>query len=170
MLLCYWRIQDFCQHYGLYSCQGYSGETEGPVDEAKEWPVGSGFSHLWGGCGPMPGCFCLHRPTFLAAGSVGCWKLTEGPSLGIASLLMEGLALPNFYHLFWSCLHVTDRCWGYKGLAPWPPYKAPLKDLPNLRGLPGISWGLSCNCHASLTLPFAQFCFSLLWSWSKSVL
>lgn len=134
----------------IMAYSGYHGEIEGPADEAKEWPAGSGFSHLWGTAQILHSSSCWE-----------CWLLAAHRWVPPQELPSDGgSCLTQVLHLPLDCRHLTmHRCWGYKGLLPLPQYGASFKDLPSFRAPFGFSWGLSCSCLTLPTSPFAHFCF-----------
>lgn len=77
----------------IMAYSGYHGETEGSADEAKEWPAGSGFSHLWGTAQ------VLHSSSCQLPG--GCLP-TNSPE-------MKGAALPKICTSFGLPASNTDR-------------------------------------------------------------
>lgn len=86
----------------IMAYSGYHGETEGSADEAKEWPAGSGFSHLWGTAQ------VLHSSSCQLPG--GCLP-TNSPQ-------MKGAALPKICTCFGRPASNTDRYWVTKTRSP----------------------------------------------------
>lgn len=123
----------------IMAYSGYHGEIEGSADEAKEWPAGSGFSHLWG--------------TAQVLHSSGC-QLTGG-CLPMNCPQMKGAALPKFRTSFGLPASNTGRCWVTKTQSPCLSMKhlwraSPASELPLGLAEASLSAPSHFQCHPLL--------------------